>query len=162
VSVFLSVDLLVGFPITLCVSVHFRFGFQIPGFLYWGMFQSSFLFLMAGSVLLFNSQEDSQRILDTLWTISGCSLMLKRWWISFDPASNYFRLRHLWVLLPGLPLQYWTDKALAAIGNELGRFICLDDSLLKGSDRKMARILVELDVQRGYQRLWISFGEAAQ
>jgi hypothetical protein len=41
------------------------------------------------------------------------------------------------------------DKALAAIGNELGRFICLDDSLLKGSDRKMARILVELDVHAG-------------
>jgi hypothetical protein len=75
--------------------------------------------------------------------------MLKRWRVSFDPATEYFRLRHLWVLLPGLPLQYWTEKALAAIGNELGRFISLDDSHLKGSDRNMARILVEMDIHAG-------------
>jgi hypothetical protein len=99
--------------------------------------------------IIFNSSEDSQLILDTLWTISGCSLMLKRWRVTFDPATEYFCLRHLWVLLSGLPLQYWTEKALAAIGNELGRFICLDSNLLNGSNRKMARILVEMDIHAG-------------
>jgi hypothetical protein len=75
--------------------------------------------------------------------------MLKRWWVIFDPAIDYFRICHLWVLLPGLPLQYWTEKALAAIGNELRRFISFDDNILKDSDRKMARILVDLDVHAG-------------
>jgi hypothetical protein len=54
--------------------------------------------------LLFNSLKDSQCILYTLWTISGCSLILKRWRISFHPATKSFILLHLWVLLPGLPL----------------------------------------------------------
>jgi hypothetical protein len=98
---------------------------------------------------LFKSSEDTQQILDTLWAISGCSLMLKRWRVSFDPSTDYFHFHHLWVLLPGLPLQLWTEKALEAIGNELGRFICFDDSSLKGSDRRLARILVEIDIHSG-------------
>jgi hypothetical protein len=56
--------------------------------------------------------------------------MLKRWRISFDPAQEYFHFRHLWILLPGLPLNLWNKSALMAIGNALGCFICVDDNAL--------------------------------
>jgi hypothetical protein len=36
-----------------------------------------------------------------------------------------------------------------AIGNSLGRFISLDSKILTGPDKKMARILVELDIHEG-------------
>jgi hypothetical protein len=70
---------------------------------------------------------DVVKILYRIWPFDGGSLMLKRWRISFDPAHDYFQFRHLWVLLPGLPLNIWNTKALSAIGNALGRFICVDE-----------------------------------
>jgi hypothetical protein len=72
----------------------------------------------------FQSTEDVVKILDRLWSYDGGSLMLKRWRISFDTAQNYFQFRHLWVLLPGLPLNIWNTKALTAIGNAPGCFMC--------------------------------------
>jgi hypothetical protein len=53
--------------------------------------------------------------------------MLKRWRTRFDPATEFFSLRHVWVLLPGFPLNLWNKKALMAIGNLLGRFLKVDE-----------------------------------
>jgi hypothetical protein len=75
--------------------------------------------------------------------------MLKRWRMAFNPESDYFQLRHLWVLLPGLPLHLWNDEALRAIGNSLGKFISLDSPSLLGSSRMMGRVLVEMDLSVG-------------
>jgi hypothetical protein len=75
----------------------------------------------------FSSPEDSSKILETLWIFYEGSLMLKRWRFSFDPVNDYFQHMHLWVLLPGLPLNLWNEKALSAIGNALGRFIKVDE-----------------------------------
>jgi hypothetical protein len=69
----------------------------------------------------FKSPEDSSYILEHLWTLDGGSLLLKLWWINFDPSLDYFIHRHLWVLLPGLPLHLWNQKSLESIGNALGR-----------------------------------------
>jgi hypothetical protein len=107
---------------------------------------------------LFNSPEDSTTILERLWTLDNNSLMLKRWRVSFDPSQDYFLHRHLWVLLPGLPLYLWNEKSLMAIGNSLGRFISLDSKILTGPDEKMARILVELDIHEGlHETLYIDW-----
>jgi hypothetical protein len=75
----------------------------------------------------FLSPDDAAKILDRLWSYDGGSLMLKWWRISFDPAQDYFQFRHLWVLLPGLPLNFWSVKALTTIGNTLGHFISVDE-----------------------------------
>jgi hypothetical protein len=97
----------------------------------------------------FKSPEDSTSILEQLWTIDDDSLMLKQWRISFDPLQDYFRLRHFWVLLPGLPLHLWNQKALEAIGNSLDRFICVDLQVLTASEKKVARVMVEIDIHDG-------------
>jgi len=72
--------------------------------------------------------------------------MLKRWRLAFNPDSDYFQLRHLWVLLPGLPLHLWNSEAFKAIGNSLGKFITFDPVSLTGSSRKMGKVLVEMDL----------------
>lgn len=61
--------------------------------------------------------------------------MLKRWRVGFDPGTEYFQFRHIWFLLPGLPLQLWNAGELTTIGNELGRFIAVDEAVLNGADR---------------------------
>jgi hypothetical protein len=98
---------------------------------------------------VFKTPEDSTKILENLWVFEGDSLMLKRWRLKFDPTTEYFSFRHLWVLLPGLPLQLWNSKALEAIGNVLGHFIKIDEEALLSSDRRMEKILVEVDVHGG-------------
>lgn len=50
---------------------------------------------------------------------------------------------------PGLPLEFWTLKALAAIGNSIGRTKYIDRSILGSSDKRIAWILVELDYSGG-------------
>jgi hypothetical protein len=43
----------------------------------------------------------------------------------------------------------WNHKALEAIGNMLGRFIKIDEEVMLWSDRRMVKILVEIDVHGG-------------
>jgi hypothetical protein len=75
--------------------------------------------------------------------------MVKRWRVSFDPAQDYFRFRHFWVLLSGLPLHFWHAKALEAIGNSLGKFISADLGALKANDKRICKVLVEIDIHSG-------------
>jgi hypothetical protein len=93
--------------------------------------------------------EDASLLLSSFWTFGGSSIMLKRWRLAFNPDTDFFQLRHLWVLLLGLPLHLWNEEALRAIGNALGKFITLDSQSLNIPLRKMGRVLVEMDITSG-------------
>jgi hypothetical protein len=95
------------------------------------------------------SPEDVSLLLSNLWVSGGSSLMLKRWRMAFNPDTDYFQHRHLWVLLPGLPLFLWNEGALKAIGDSLGTFIVVDPQSLSGPVRKMGRVLVAMDICAG-------------
>jgi hypothetical protein len=97
---------------------------------------------------VFKNPEDSAFILGRFWDFEGGSLMLKRWRIRFDPTTEYFSFRHLGTT-SGLPLQLWNAKALEAIGNVLGRFIKVDEVALHSQDKRMERVLVEVDIHAG-------------
>jgi hypothetical protein len=98
---------------------------------------------------LCRTPEDASLLLSSTWVFGGSSLMLKRWRMAFNPDSDYFQFRHLWVLLPGLPLHFWTKEAIRAIGDSLGKFIAFDSASFTGSARKMGRVLVEIDITAG-------------
>jgi hypothetical protein len=46
----------------------------------------------------------------------------------------------------GLPLQLWNAKALEVIGNALGHFIKVDEQALLYADKRMDKVLVEVDI----------------
>jgi hypothetical protein len=75
--------------------------------------------------------------------------MLKRWRLAFNPNNDYFQLRHLWVILLGLPLHLWNEGSFRAIGNALSQFISLDSQSLNSPLRKMGRVLVVIDITTG-------------
>ena len=52
-----------------------------------------------------------------------------------------------WVCLPHLPLHYWKDETLQAIGNSLGNYI--DKAELKGPLFSCAGIFLEVDMEKG-------------
>jgi hypothetical protein len=95
------------------------------------------------------SSEDAEILLETRWVFGASSLMIKRWHVSLNPHSEYFSKRHLWVLLPGLPLHFWNESTLRSIGDSLGTFISVDNATLRAPDRKVNKVLVELDIHGG-------------
>jgi hypothetical protein len=75
---------------------------------------------------IYRSPEDTNILLASRWVFGGSSLMFKRWRGAFDPATDYFLQRHLWVLLSGLPIHLCNEGALKSIGDALGTFIIVD------------------------------------
>jgi hypothetical protein len=100
-----------------------------------------------------HSPDDVSLLLNQFWVLGKSSLTLKRWRIAVNPETEHFQHRHLWVLLPGLPLHLWNEGAFKAIGNALGQFISLDSSSFTSPSRKFGRVLVEIDIHEGLPEL---------
>ena len=43
----------------------------------------------------------------------------------------------------------WNRKAFEAVGNHLGRFLFISEDVLKGIDKRVGRIFVEIDMVKG-------------
>ena len=56
---------------------------------------------------------------------------------------------HLWALLSGLPFPLWNRSLLEGIGNIIGRFEAVEEDFMNTYDKRMARILVEMDITKG-------------
>ena len=54
--------------------------------------------------------------------------------------------RHLWVLLPSLPFPLWSKSILEGIANTVDRFVAVDEDFHLTFDKRMARVLVEMDI----------------
>lgn len=54
----------------------------------------------------------------------------------------------IWVIFPGLPIEYWTKENLGRIASYLGKLICSDRLTAEGERISYARMLVEMDVSQ--------------
>ena len=106
---------------------------------------------MAWGWIVFVFLEDSHAttVLNSLWHIGVGYLVLDRWHVNFDPLRERVKKRHLWVLLLGLPFPLWNRSLLEGIGNTIGRFMAVEDDFMNSYDKRMAKILVELDISKG-------------
>ena len=59
------------------------------------------------------------------------------------------RKHHLWVLLSALPLPLWIKELIMDIANTFGRFVEVEENFPCIFDKRMARVLVELDMSNG-------------
>ena len=100
-------------------------------------------------VFVFLEDAHATEVLNRLWRVGKGSLVLDRWHVNFDPAHERVRKRHLWALLPGLPFPLWNRSLLEGVGNTLGRFVALDDDFMNSFDKRMDKILVEMDISKG-------------
>ena len=74
-------------------------------------------------------------------------LYLNHWNLSFDSEKDVPLVVLVWVCLPHLPLCYWNDETLQAIGNPLGNYI--DKAKPKDPLFSCARINVEVHLEKG-------------
>ena len=52
-------------------------------------------------------------------------------------------------MLPGISIELWKTQVLNLVGEKLGKFVYVDERSLKGNNKKMASLLVELDISKG-------------
>jgi len=97
----------------------------------------------------FQSEEQTQSILRGVWSIQNSPMMLKPWSPMFDASRERVDTIPIWVRLPGLPPFYWEEKYFKRIGNKIGEFLEADNSFVDTRQRKMARILVNINVREG-------------
>ena len=69
--------------------------------------------------------------------------------MDFDAKREPQNLQHIWVILPRLPMMFWQEQVLKAIGDKLGNFISMEENWDTKVDRRCAKILVELDLRDG-------------
>ena len=57
--------------------------------------------------------------------------------------------RHLWVLMSALPFPLWNKDFLIGVSNSIGIFVALEKYFHQIFDKRIAKVLVELDVSKG-------------
>ena len=100
-------------------------------------------------VFLFLDNKDRTFILHYLWPILNGYLVHSYWYADFSPTREWVIKRHLWVFLLGLPFPLQNCSLLEDIGNTIGRFVAIEEDFMNTYDKRMAKILVEMDISKG-------------
>ena len=109
---------------------------------------------------IFMAKEHVKRVLNEYWIIRDGSLVLWNWLVDFKPLTQKVYKRHLWVLFPWIPIQFWTEDLLIKINNHLWNFIVVEKVVLWSGDKRMAWVMVELNILKGLTRiLFINWGD---
>jgi len=66
--------------------------------------------------------------------------VLLKWWSPlFDREHEQIGAGLIWVRLPGLPLQFWSEEVFIRIGNALGTYLDHDRTFVESKNRNLAR-----------------------
>jgi hypothetical protein len=98
---------------------------------------------------IFCSKADVGSILAGCWYWNCHLLCAKPWHPLFDAREEVLSSMATWIKLPNLPLEFWSDSNLKAIGEVLGTFITFDTNYKSCNFRLVAQILVVLDPRQG-------------
>jgi len=97
----------------------------------------------------FHSENHAQQVLRKNWSIQSSPILLKPWTPLFDASRERVDIVPLWVRMPAFPLQFWKEKYFRSVGNRLGEFLEADESFLETKQKRIARILVNINVREG-------------
>jgi hypothetical protein len=101
-------------------------------------------------IAVFESTSDRDKVFNVgPWFWGRAGLSMQPWTPVFDPSTNCISSAPVWVRLPYLPLHFWGDESLKAIGNGLGKFLCRSPDS-KPALSTFARICVEMDFSKGF------------
>ncbi|XP_026399712.1 uncharacterized protein LOC113295595 [Papaver somniferum] len=92
------------------------------------------------------SQEDKVKILqDEQWVVAKQKLNLMEWFPSFDADKQRSSRSTVWVKFPGIPVEFWIEKTLLAMGKTLGSPIVVDKRTLAHEYGHFASVLIDID-----------------
>lgn len=79
----------------------------------------------------FFTRSDYYKVLEGgLWLILGHYLTVTKWRPNFRPSMESVDSTLVWVRFPGLPLEFFDEEVLYALGNAVGKAIKIDATTL--------------------------------
>ncbi|CAN1151187.1 hypothetical protein LINPERHAP2_LOCUS18034 [Linum perenne] len=97
----------------------------------------------------FDSSEDYRRaLLEGPWKIGEHYIVPRLWQEGFDPCTDTLSHTLVWVRLPGLPLEFFTETFLRRIGDKIGQLVRIDPTTLAMERGNYARICVRVDLSK--------------
>ncbi|XP_027184123.1 uncharacterized protein LOC113782432 [Coffea eugenioides] len=100
-------------------------------------------------VVRFRAKEDYHKTLDGgPWMVQGHYITVTKWRPDFRAEKADITSTMVWVRQPGLPVEYYIEKFLMAVGNCVGKAIKVDQRTLTAERGKFARIYVEVDLKK--------------
>ncbi|CAN1189172.1 hypothetical protein LINPERHAP2_LOCUS39736 [Linum perenne] len=97
----------------------------------------------------FDSSEDYRRaLLEGPWKIGEHYIVPRLWQEGFDPCTDNLSHTLVWVRLPGLPLEFFTETFLRRIGDKIGQLVRIDPTTLAMERGNYARICVRVDLSK--------------
>lgn len=101
-------------------------------------------------IVRFASKEVRDTIISVgpwFWGTSG--LFMTPWFPDFDPNKMTVSKVLIWVRIYNLPLQFWSERVLEGIGNNIGKYIKTDLERIYERVYTFACICVEVDLSKG-------------
>lgn len=94
------------------------------------------------------SNEDDYRfaLTEGPWLIFDHYLTVRERCPNFYPSEASLEKAAVWVRLSGLPIEYYDERVLKALGNKIGKTIKVDKTTLRQEWGKYARMCVEVDL----------------
>jgi len=108
-------------------------------------------FVRGWFALRFVHADHTNWVLSSFWHFEHAPVLLKHWTPLFDPEIEQIGIGPVWIRLPGIPLQYWSEDIFRRIGNAIGTFMDYDKSYQQTGMMAYARLLINLDTRGGIQ-----------
>jgi len=83
-------------------------------------------FVRGWFTLKFARADHTNWVLSSYWHFEHAPVLLKHWTPLFDPETEQIAIGLVWIRLPGLPLQYWSEDIFRHIGNAIGSYVEYD------------------------------------
>ncbi|XP_026383626.1 uncharacterized protein LOC113279137 [Papaver somniferum] len=99
-------------------------------------------------IIKLENKEDMNFLYEGLWEVESQYLKLRFWERDFKPEQQHSTSAFVWVLFPGLSIEYWREDILMSMGIAIGRPIRFDSTTLKKEIGFYASILVEIDLSK--------------
>ncbi|KAK9291923.1 hypothetical protein L1049_019875 [Liquidambar formosana] len=103
-----------------------------------------------------NADDAATALTEGQWLIGNHYLTVSRWTPGFTPSTATIMSTTVWVRLPELPIEYYYDDVLYAIGKSIEVPLKVDYNTSLATRGRFARICVELDLQKPLvSRYWL-------
>ena len=87
---------------------------------------------------------------------------LKHWQPGFNPLMDTLSGRFLWIILPDFSLELWSVHIFTNIAILVGRFVYFEEKSLRWNNKRLAWVLVEMDLEMGFpNEIERSLGDAS-
>nr|XP_016466880.1 PREDICTED: uncharacterized protein LOC107789555 [Nicotiana tabacum] len=100
-------------------------------------------------VFKFESEDDKKLVIQKgPYTFNNRPMILKQYEPKFQINKEKTRNIPIWVIFPGLPVEYWIKENLGRIASCIGKPICSDRLTAEGERISYARMLIEMAISQ--------------